>query len=185
MNSAALWNSYKKENLDQLKVAYNRVFRIFMNLGSRICMSAAFISNGLDPFKVHLRKSMRSFRDRIVNSENSLVQAIVNSNYTSVLAVYTLNGIGIILPLERKSKCFSLFYSFCFYPFNHGVMSFYGLLAYYFSCFLFISFFTTCYMEKSESIWIKQIFARQGSQKCCFIHISGPLSTKVVAGKIS
>ena len=81
--SAALWNSYKQKNLDQLKVAYNRVFRILMSLQGRVSMSAVFVNYSLDPFKVLIRKSIRSLRERIVNSENILIQAIVRSNYFS------------------------------------------------------------------------------------------------------
>ena len=47
------------------------------------------------------------------------------------------------------------------------------------------SFPSATLIDKGPSIWIKQIFARQGSQKCCFIHISGPLSITVEAGRIS
>lgn len=86
---AALWNSYTQKNLDQLKVAYNRVFRILMNLEGRISMSECFIRYRLDPFKVLVRKAIRSLRERIINSENTLVQAIVYSDYFAYSKLHT------------------------------------------------------------------------------------------------
>ena len=76
---ASLWSSFNVESLRRLKVAYNRVFRILMNLHHRVSMSHAFISNRLDPFTVLRRKQVLSFRKRIMSSENLLIKTIVNS----------------------------------------------------------------------------------------------------------
>mgnify|MGYP006914934456 CR=1 FL=1 len=78
---SALWNKYNVESMRQLKVAYNRVFRILLRLEHRVSMSANFISRRLDPFPVVLRKSISSFRTRILYSGNILLRAIVDSDY--------------------------------------------------------------------------------------------------------
>ena len=77
---APLWTNYSKVgSLDRLKVAYNRVFRILMNLQHRTSMSENFISRGLNPFTVVVRKLIGSFRNRVLHSDNSLVKTIVDS----------------------------------------------------------------------------------------------------------
>jgi hypothetical protein len=78
---SALWNKYNVESMRQLKVAYNRVFRILLRLEHRVSMPANFISRRLDPFPVVLRKSISSFRSRILCSGNILLRAIVDSDY--------------------------------------------------------------------------------------------------------
>ena len=78
---SALWNKYNVESMRQLKVGYNRVFRILLRLEHRVSMSANFISRRLDPFPVVLRKSISSFRTRILYSGNILLRAIVDSDY--------------------------------------------------------------------------------------------------------
>ena len=79
---APLWSNYSKVgSLDRLKVAYNRVFRILMNIDHRTSMSESFIRRGLHPFLVIIRKYIVSFRNRILDSSNILVKTIVESMY--------------------------------------------------------------------------------------------------------
>ena len=79
---APLWSNYSKVgSLDRLKVAYNRVFRILMNIDHRTSMSESFIRRGLHPFLVIIRKSIVSFRNRMLDSSNILVKTIVESMY--------------------------------------------------------------------------------------------------------
>ena len=78
---SSLWCYYSGEALRRLKVAYNRVFRILMGLHYRTSMSFSFISNGLNPFPVLLRKSVGSLRKRLYASSNILVQNIMCSKY--------------------------------------------------------------------------------------------------------
>ncbi len=78
---STLWCYFNVETLRCLKVAFNRIFRILLNLKHRISMSQAFVTRNLNPFPVILRKSIVSFRSRILNSNNVLVYTIVNSMY--------------------------------------------------------------------------------------------------------
>ena len=47
----------------------------------RVSMSAIFITRGMDPFPVLLRKSITSFRTRVLDSENVLLKTIVDSEF--------------------------------------------------------------------------------------------------------
>ena len=76
---ASLWSSYDIETLKRLKVAYNRIFRTLMGLQQRARMSENLIRRGLDPFKVVMRKLVCSFRTRIIQSNNVLLETIVGS----------------------------------------------------------------------------------------------------------
>ena len=76
---ASLWSSYNIETLKRLKVAYNRIFRTLMGLQQRARMSENLIRRGLDPFKVVMRKLVCSFRTRIIQSNNVLLETIVGS----------------------------------------------------------------------------------------------------------
>ncbi len=76
-----LWCYNTMESVRRLKVAYNRIFRILMGLMHRTSMSFSFISRGLDPLPVLLRKSIVSFRKRLFNCDNMLVRNIVYSKY--------------------------------------------------------------------------------------------------------
>ena len=45
-----LWCRFTDESMKQLKVAYNRIFRIVMGLEHRTSMSAEFIVRNMGPF---------------------------------------------------------------------------------------------------------------------------------------
>ena len=77
---SSLWSSYNVETLKRLKVAYNRIFRTLMGLQQRARMSENLIRRGLDPFKVVMRKLVCSFRTRIIQSNNVLLETVVDSN---------------------------------------------------------------------------------------------------------
>ncbi len=78
---ASLWSRFNIGSLRRLKVVYNRIFRILMNLQHRISMSHVFVVNRLDPFCVLMRKQILSFRKRITTSDNLLIKTIVDSVY--------------------------------------------------------------------------------------------------------
>jgi hypothetical protein len=80
-----LWSNFNVETMRRLKVAYNRVFRILLGLQHRVSMSASFISRGMDPFPVLVRKSIYSFRTRVLDSDNLLLKAIVGSEFFNLV----------------------------------------------------------------------------------------------------
>ena len=76
-----LWNLFKKESMRRLKVAYNRIFRILLELEPRLSMSSAFVQRSMDSFTVLLRKAIVGFKQRLSETCNSLVKTILNSLY--------------------------------------------------------------------------------------------------------
>lgn len=74
----ALWSSYKAASFNKVKVAYNNIFRVFMNLGRRVSVSKHMIDMKIDPFKVVIRKNTTGFIDRISNSDNFIVKKLYN-----------------------------------------------------------------------------------------------------------
>ena len=76
-----LWSDFNMESSRRLRVAYNRIFRILMKLEKRISMSTTFIEHHVLHSDVIQRKAMFSCMDRISNSDNVILQAIVNSSH--------------------------------------------------------------------------------------------------------
>ena len=76
-----LWITHSSESLRRIHVAFNRIFRILLNLESRQSMSSAFVSRGLNPFTVVIRKSVFSFKQRLLVSNNLIVKSITDSMY--------------------------------------------------------------------------------------------------------
>ena len=76
-----LWCSYCVVSYRKLKVAYNRILRILFRLDYDCSISAKCIELNVDCFEVLLRKSIFSFRSRILSSDNELILAICGSNY--------------------------------------------------------------------------------------------------------
>ena len=113
---SALWNKYNKESMRQLKVAYNRVFRSLMHLEHRVSMSPSFIRRGLDPFPVILRKSVSSFRKRVLDSKN-IPLLIVNILFLVALQVIGMQSCFYYTEYFFGTAiiCFSLRSCFKFY----------------------------------------------------------------------
>ena len=76
---ASLWSSYNIETLRRLKEACNTISRTLMGLQQRARMLENLIRRGLDPFKVIIRKWVCSFRNRITQSNNVLLETVVGS----------------------------------------------------------------------------------------------------------
>ena len=76
-----LWCSYSCVSLRKLKSSYNRIMRGMFKLEKDCSISAKCIDLNLDCFEVILRKSVYSFRSRILSTDNVLIQSICLSNY--------------------------------------------------------------------------------------------------------
>ena len=77
---SSLWSSHAKSTLQSANVAYNNVYRYLHNV-KPASMSAAFVSKGINHFKVILRKAYFSLLHRCLNCDNFLVNTIINSAY--------------------------------------------------------------------------------------------------------
>ena len=76
-----LWCSYTSSVIKKIAVAYNNVFRWLMKIRGQCSMSELYVQNNICAFKVLMRKSICSFRNRLLNSNNSLISVMVNSIY--------------------------------------------------------------------------------------------------------
>lgn len=74
-----LWSNYKKETLMKLRVAYKRIFRSLFSIKYGSSITLLMLQNKCDPLDVILRKLVCGFRERLSNSCNSVIAAIINS----------------------------------------------------------------------------------------------------------
>lgn len=77
---APLWCLYSTTVMERLKVAYNKSFRMFFSVRRR-ATSITQVSLNIVTFYALLRKSIFSFKSRILKSNNILVASINNSVY--------------------------------------------------------------------------------------------------------
>ena len=77
---AALWNNYTDSVLTQLHVAHNNIFRLLFRLPTR-GTTYNFLVRNIPNLLVKRRKLVYSLYRRTKNSENELIQTIVQSNF--------------------------------------------------------------------------------------------------------
>ena len=87
---AQTWSTFRCESFHQIKVAYNRIFRILMGLEHRVSMKHVLVCKGLDPFDVVFRKACVSFRSRLFLSDNTLIKTITQSRYLTSCKLYKI-----------------------------------------------------------------------------------------------
>ena len=76
-----LWTKYKKPTLKKAKVAYNDMFRSLFNIRRGESISSIFVLNRIDSFDVIMRKAIYSFKQRLFNMSNCIIDTIINSNF--------------------------------------------------------------------------------------------------------
>ena len=76
-----LWCSYNTACFTKLQTSYNRVLRNLFKLERQCSISQKCIEYGVDCFKVLLRKSIFSFRTRLLNCDNDLISSILKSTF--------------------------------------------------------------------------------------------------------
>jgi hypothetical protein len=79
---SALWHCSKSSSIRRLKTAYNRIFRLFFCIIGQVSISWNLLTRNLNPFEVLLRKCSFNLRSRLYNSNNSIVDNIVNSTFS-------------------------------------------------------------------------------------------------------
>ena len=81
-----LWCLYKRATISCLKVAYNNSFRKLLGLDRRCSASNMFAESDVNSFDSLRRKHIFGFRNRIYNSNNSVLKTLYNSRlFTSSL----------------------------------------------------------------------------------------------------
>jgi hypothetical protein len=81
-----LWCDYTKQSFSKLRVAYNNIFRMLLGYSRRNSASEMFVSNRIDGFEAHIRKSCFKFYQRVIRCDNYIVCNVnrntwVTSNY--------------------------------------------------------------------------------------------------------
>ena len=74
-----LWCNFRMYTFNKIRVAFNNVFRALMGLRRDSSISEYMVKNDLDTFQVLYRKVIGNFRDRILKSENAILQTIIDS----------------------------------------------------------------------------------------------------------
>jgi hypothetical protein len=74
-----LWCTYRQLTYKRSVVAYNNVFRKLFRIQRGTSISAVYVRHNIDSFGVIMRKSVFSFKTRLSDSGNILVQTILSS----------------------------------------------------------------------------------------------------------
>ena len=79
MYCATLWSNYTVKSMQSLRVCYNNALRMLLGKPRHCSASEMFVNAGLLSFNEYMRKSIYSFKQRIITSENKIVKCIVAS----------------------------------------------------------------------------------------------------------
>ena len=86
---ASLWCNYTASSFSRIKVAYNNIFRMLLSVKRRE-VYGAYVRFNVDSFQVVLRKSIYTFIQRLLKSNNCLISNIVTSlSFISGSTLYT------------------------------------------------------------------------------------------------
>ena len=77
------WYNFTQASMSKVRVAYKQIYRRFFNLSKFDSISYDMICNNVDTFDAIIRKSIHSFRKRIISTNNVIIQSIYNSAYFS------------------------------------------------------------------------------------------------------
>ena len=78
-----IWYNFTQASMSKVRVAYKQIYRRFFNLSKFDSISYDMICNNVDTFDAIIRKSIHSFRKRILSTNNVIIQSIYNSSYFS------------------------------------------------------------------------------------------------------
>ena len=68
-----IWNNFTQASMSKVRVAYKQIYRRFVNLSKFDSISYDMICNNVDTFDAIIRKSIHSFRKRILSTNNVIV----------------------------------------------------------------------------------------------------------------
>ena len=83
-----MWTKYRKSTIDKVNVAFNKVFKVFMNVPSSFRPSWLFLICDVLNFPPLRRKLVLSFMKRIKKSSNVLISNSYNFLMTDVMQRY-------------------------------------------------------------------------------------------------
>ncbi len=70
-----------KSSQSKLRVAYNNIYRKILGYGKRDSASSMLVNANIDTFEARMRKSCNNFKQRILNSKNTIVQCITENDW--------------------------------------------------------------------------------------------------------
>ena len=76
-----LWRNYSMACYKKVAVAYNNIYRMFLNLNRDCSMSRICVEHNVHTFESLLRTYMSGFIDRLSQSKNKIVNTICESVY--------------------------------------------------------------------------------------------------------
>ena len=89
MYCATLWANYTVKSMQSLRVCYNNALRMLLGKPRYCSASEVFVSAGLLSFNEYIRKSIYSFKQRVITSKNVIVKCIVDSGVFAESALNT------------------------------------------------------------------------------------------------
>ena len=99
MYCSSMWFDGTVTSMKELEIAYNNGLRRLLNLLKYNSASEMLVNLNILSFSEQLRKSIFRVRTRIINSENSLVQGIVNSAST-LFRKYGPEGVMFLIHIK-------------------------------------------------------------------------------------
>ena len=88
MYCSSMWFDSTVTSMKKLKIAYNNGLRRLINLPKYNSASEMFVNLNIPYFNELLRKFVFSFKTRIIESDNSLVNGIVTSTITLLSSIW-------------------------------------------------------------------------------------------------
>ena len=71
-----IWYNFTQASMSKVRVAYKQIYRRFFNLSKFDSISYDMICNNVDTFDAIIRKSIHSFRKRIISTNNVIIHII-------------------------------------------------------------------------------------------------------------
>ena len=88
MYCSSMWFDSTVTSMKKLKIAYNNGLRMLLNLPKYNSASEMFVNLNISSFNELLRKFVFSFKTRIIESDNSLVNGIVTSTISLFSSIW-------------------------------------------------------------------------------------------------
>lgn len=85
MYTSSLWLKYTKASLNTLRVQYNNIFRMLLNLPRHCSASSMFAEHQTDGFYAIVRKKVASLVRRVRESSNGLLKIVADDPHAPVL----------------------------------------------------------------------------------------------------
>ena len=89
-----LWYNYNVSSFKKVVVAYNNVFRKFFGIQRGVSMSQIYMLCGVNSIGAIHRKNVYNFSERIVISDNSIVQHLRHSCYNTYVSSVAAKNIA-------------------------------------------------------------------------------------------